>query len=216
MTSFFLGHYTDGSFVQEQIGFQELVSLIKGTSIVSLADWNEYIEFGLSENLMLRITKDGGVFSDVQTTVLSTLNSEDGSPVRAQLINDGEEPSVQLLEERLYNLRQVYAIILLLETGRSEELAELLLKNPGADVEQELLNIDERLHIQAAGPGSLWVVLQTAYKKISSAPQFALNMLSLVYGEGRQLLLRRARASTIKQEEEARAAWSNPLELLHH
>ena len=102
----------------------------------------------------------------------------------------------------MHSLRQVYAIMVLLMTERGEELAAALRADPNVDLEQVLLRDDERLFLQAAGPGTWWV---TALTKIGKAPQKALNTLSLVYGEGRDMLLERVRAATDLKKEEVEA-----------
>jgi hypothetical protein len=171
--------------------FADFVSIVKGTSIVSLADSDGFIEFGLSESLMIRIESDER--GTLRVTVISTLNPDEVSPARIQLVAEDEEPSAALVENRLHNLRQFYAITLLLNRERGEELAAALRRNPDVDLEQLLLRDDERLYLQAAGRGTWWV---TAVTKIGKAPQAALNTLSLVYGEGREMLLERVRAGT--------------------
>jgi len=113
--------------------FPTLVSVVKGTSIVSLADSDQFIEFGLSENLMMRIeSSEGGALN---VSLSSTLNADEVRPVRLQLVNDDEEPGAALVERRLHSLRQVYAITLLLDAGRQEELAAALLSRPGIMVD---------------------------------------------------------------------------------
>lgn len=180
--------------------FATLVSVIKGTSIVSLADSDRFIELGLSENFNLRI--EGGERGTLNVSVVSTLNRDETAPARLQLIAEGEEPSAALVEGRLHSLRQVYAIMLLLNSRRGAELAAALRADPNVDLEQVLLRDDERLYLQAAGPGSWWV---TALTKIEKAPQKALNTLSLIYGEGRKMLLERVRAATDLKNEEVEA-----------
>ncbi len=183
--------------VAQKIGFATLVTLIKGTAIVSLADSDEFVEFGLSERLMIRIASDDDE-DTLRISIFSTLNSDDVVPARLQLINDGEEPTANLLERRLHSLRQVYAILLMLDTGRGEQLAGYLRKDPEFDLERWSLKEDEHLLLQAAGPGSWWV---TALTRLKGAPEQALNGLSLIYGEGRSLLLERVRAGTkIRQQ----------------
>ena len=193
-----------------RIDFSTLVSLIKGTSITSLADSDEFIEFGLSERMNIRL-ENGEDDGPVQISLFSTLNVDDVSPVRLQLINDGEAPAAALVERRLRGLRQVYAITLMLDAGRGEELATVLLENPDADLEQSLLRDDERLYLQEAGSGSWWVVALT---KLKGAPEKALNGLSIFFGEGRSLLLERARAGTqIKIQEAERQRDQRIIEL---
>ena len=74
-------------------------------------------------NIRLENGEDDG---PVQISLFSTLNVDDVSPVRLQLINDGEAPAAALVERRLRGLRQVYAITLMLDAGRGEELATVL------------------------------------------------------------------------------------------
>ena len=196
MSKIFVIDHTSGS--RYEIDFPTLVSLIKGTSITSLADADDFTEFGLSARMNIRfgIGKDN---HSLQISLFSTLNKDDVPPVRLQLINDDEKPTAALVERRLHGLRQVYAITLLLDAGRGDELAAALLKSPDADLEQSLLHGDEHLYLQEAGPGSWWVVALT---KLKGAPEKALNGLSLFFGEGRSLLLERVRVGTkIKQQE---------------
>lgn len=197
MSIIFVVEPRDGSTYR--IDFSTLVELVKGTSITSLADSEQFIEFGLSERMNIRFEsgKNGG---PVQISVFSTLNADDIPPVRLQLINDGEEPAAWLVEKRLHSLRQVYAITLLLDTGRGEELAAALLKDSDIDLERTLLRSDELLYLQEAGSGSWWVVAVT---KVKGAQEKALNGLSLFFGEGRSLLLDRVRAGTQIRQQEA-------------
>jgi len=183
-----------------QTGLATLVSIIKGTSIVSLAHSERFIELGLSENLMLRIEGDEGL--TVRVTVISTSNADEVPPDRLQLVSDGEESTAALVEDRLHSVRQIYAILLLLYSERQEELASALIKNPAADLERYLIRQEDRLYVQAAGPGSWWITVLT---KIGGAPQAAINTLSLIYGEGRRMLLERVRAATDLKFEEVEA-----------
>jgi len=61
------------------------------------------------------------------------------------------------VEERLRSLRQVWAIVYMLNDGREEALAAAIRENPNIDVEKSLLKDDYRLRLQAAGPGSWFV-----------------------------------------------------------
>jgi hypothetical protein len=183
--------------------FPDLVDLLKGSTVISLADSERFIEFGLSENLLLRI--EAGERGGLQVTVMSTLNLDDTPPARLRIVEEGEEPSAALVERRLHSLRQVYAIIYLLNAGREEELAAALRENPSLDIEQQLLKDEERLYLQAAGPGSWWVTVITTLKGATS--RATLNTLSLLYGEGRTMLLERVRTGTdaLKQDTRAKA-----------
>jgi hypothetical protein len=120
------------------------------------------------------------------------------APVRVQLVGQKEEPSALLVEQRIHNLRQLYAITYLLNDGRHDELADELYKNPKLDLEF-LLKEHERLFVQAAGPGSWWI---TILSKVKGTGQLSLNTLSLLFGEGRQLLMERVRIGTAMKQEE--------------
>jgi hypothetical protein len=133
-----------------RIDFATLVSLVKGTSITSLADSEQFIEFRLSERMNIRF-ESGEDEGPVQISLFSTLNADEVPPTRVQLINDGEEPTAARVERRLHSLRQVYAITLMLDAGRGAELAVTLLENPDVDLEQSLLREDEQLYLREAG-----------------------------------------------------------------
>lgn len=180
--------------------FAELVELLKGATITSLLDADRFIEFGLSEDLNLRMeAADNGT---VQITVFSTLNADNVPPTRLRIVEESEEPTAALVEERLRNLRQAYAIIFALYADREDALAKVLQDNPAADLELKLLSDDERLMLRAAGPGSWWV---TVLSKIRGTGTATLNTLSLFYGEGRTMLLERVRAGTALKQEEVEA-----------
>lgn len=180
-----------------EIDFGTFVSIINGSTIVSLAGSDGFIELGLSENLQIHI--ESGINGGLHVSVYSTLNPEDIAPVRLRVIAEGKEASAALVEKRLYAIRQIYAIAYLLNKDQEAVLMRGL--NMGGEFDfEELLSIEERLYIQAAGPGSFWVTIAS---KIAGAGQKALNTLSLIYGEGRELLLRRIRAVTEKMESEA-------------
>lgn len=166
-----------------------------------MADADRFIEFGLSEILMLRI--ESGERGRLQVTIMSTHNLDDTPPARLRIVDESEEPSAALVEHRLHRLRQVYAIIYLLNAGREGELAAALRENPSVDIEQQLLKDEERLYLQAAGPGSWWVTVITTLKGATS--RTTLNTLSLLYGEGRTMLLERVRAGTDSLKQDVRA-----------
>jgi hypothetical protein len=195
MSRYFIADPRSGK--SNEIAFSDAVTLLKGTSILSLADAEGFLELGLSENLLLRI--EGRESGTLNAAIISTLNPDEIAATRLQLIADGEEPSAALVEHRLHNLRQVYAVAYLLNDGRGEELANAVRNNPGIDVEQSLLKEYERLYLQAAAPGS-WFV--TAITKVRGAGQAALYGMGALYGEGRGLLLERLRTANKIQAEE--------------
>jgi Xaa-Pro aminopeptidase len=177
--------------------FATLVSVIKGTSIINATNSDRFIELGLTEHFVVRI--DNMEIGALRVNLVSTLSPNEISPARVQLVAEGEAPNAARVEQRLRNLRQVYAIIFLLNAGRADELASSLRKNPNTDLE-DLVPQEERLYLEAAGPGTWWV---SVFTRIKGAGQKALNTLSLIYGEGRELLLRRVRAETVGKEADA-------------
>ena len=191
MSRFFIYH--PRSDEREEIDYYTFISIIKGTSIMSLGDSDEFTEFWLSENLLLHIES---VENSPYVSILSTLNPDEIAPIRIQLFAEEEEPSAAEVEQRLHSLRQMYAIVFLLNEGREGELAKMIARNPDSDLE-ELLDKNERLYLQAAVKGSYFVTLLT---KIKGSSQKALNLLSCLSSEGRALLMRRVRADTVKIE----------------
>ena len=108
-----------------QVDFSTLVSLVQGTSIVSLADSKEFMELGLSENLNVRFQATEG--QPINVTIFSTLNEGETSPVRLQLASEKEAREAALIEGRLRSMRQVYAMLVMLAAGRGKELAEYVI-----------------------------------------------------------------------------------------
>jgi hypothetical protein len=55
-------HFGRAPFVSQESNFLQFVELVKGRSIVSLADGDDFLELGLSGNIMVHISK-GGILS---------------------------------------------------------------------------------------------------------------------------------------------------------
>jgi hypothetical protein len=183
-----------------EIDFSLFVQIVKGMTVTSAAssDDMKYLEFGLSENFNLNVRQDED--GDIVVQLFSTLNLDDIPPLRLQIVSDDEEASAETLERRIRLLRQTYAIGLLVNTGRAEQISDLLSKDPNADIEASLLNEEEKLYIKSAGPGSFWV---TVLIKSKAGYKTAAALFSTFYDEGRELLLRRMRANTVLKELEA-------------
>jgi hypothetical protein len=86
---------------------------------------------------------------------------------------------------------------MLVNSGRSAELASLLERDPDADIEAALLGQQDRLYIVSAGPGSFWITL---ISKSKASYRTAATLFSVMCDEGREHLLRRIRANTILKE----------------
>lgn len=198
MAQLSLGLFEQGSEVE--VDFIDLFSLIKGMSIKSAADWGEgRFEIGLSGGLLLRIfqTPDG-----LSLNVVSTINKDEISPLILVLPSETERPSAGDLEKRLHGLRQLYAIVYLLDRndtrlGLFEKYAE---ENIYFDIESACLGPDERLYIESFAPGS-WIT--TIWTKTKEAKSALTLLAGTVYREGRENMLRRIKAETRIKEVEA-------------
>jgi hypothetical protein len=175
---------------QIELDLAALVTLIKGSSITSMAHADQFFELGLSDALNLRIQADNG---EIDILLFSTLNKGDLPPVRLQVIAGDEVPTAEAFEKRIHALRQLYATAFLIDAGRADEIAQALDQNPDTDLEASLLEENDRLFIRAASTGSFWITVLTKTKT-------AFSTLSLIgplfYDEGRQALLSRLRATT--------------------
>ena len=187
------------------IGFEQFIDITHGLSISSGAanaptsTGSDFIELGLSRTFNLRIEAGSG---DVIVSLIPTLNDGDFPPVRVELIGEGETVTAELLEHRLYNLRQVYAIALLVQEGREEALSEVLRGNSSADIEKALISREDKLLIQEATPGSLILSILATTKKTYTAILYA---CSVPFSEGRLALMGRVNAATALAELEVKA-----------
>jgi len=114
MTRFTLGAYETQT--ASPVDFSQVVEVVKGRSITSLADWGgNRFELGLSGNVMLRIFASG---ADIEVNCYSTQNQND--PLASALLL-GEMPqaaSVWQLEAKLRGLRTAFGIFYLLSSER--------------------------------------------------------------------------------------------------
>jgi hypothetical protein len=170
---------------QFMLDFAELVTLIKGSSIKSMAIGDDFFELGLSDSFNLRIQGQPDI------SLISTLNKGERPPVKLRIIAQGKTPTAEDVEKRIYSLRQLYAIAFLVNAGRTKEYAILRI-NLSANFEARL-NKKDRLFITAASEGSFWI---TVLAKTGAAFKSLSSILPLFYDEGRQALLERMRATT--------------------
>lgn len=175
---------------QIEIDLATLVTLIKGSSITSVAHANLFFELGLSDAFNLRIDTDTG---KADVFLYSTLNEGQRPPVRLNIIADGDLPTAEAVEKRIHSLRQLYATAFLLNAGRADEVAHALEQNPDTDLETSLLRERDRLFITAASKGTFWI---TAFTKTKAAFKSLSLIGPLFYDEGRQAPLERLRATT--------------------
>jgi hypothetical protein len=166
------------------IEFAQLLSIIKGRSIVSAADWgSDQFELGLSGGAMIRwfATKDG-----FRINVLSTVNEGEIPPIVLSLGDMPQRVQISVLEHKLRGLRTLYAIFLLAQTDRLREVEAYVTRHPHGDIDRALIGPEEALYIESLSYGSWLVALWTGTKS-------AFNALTavggLVFARGREAFI---------------------------
>lgn len=187
MADYSIGAYEMGEAYATD--FQSVLSIIKGRSIISSADWgNDRFELGLSGNLMLRFfrTEDGTTIN-----LISTQNLDENPSLVVDLGDMEKRVPISVIEKKLSGLRTLYAIFYLIYNDRHEELQSYLIKHPQGDIEQALLSKDEQLYIESISYGSwvltVWSKTKKAYKAISS-------VAGLAFDRGREAFLSKLEA----------------------
>lgn len=175
---------------QIELDLGALVTLIKGSSITSMAHAEDFFELGLSDAFNLRIHASNG---EADILLFSTLNEGEYPPVRLGIMADDGIPTAEALEKRIHSLRQLYATAFLIDAGRADDVAEALAQNPETDLEASLLKEEDRLFIRAASTGSFWI---TAITKTKTAFSTLSLIGPLFYDQGRQAVLSKVRATT--------------------
>lgn len=170
--------------------FEEFVSIVKGRSIVSAADWgNERIELGLSGGAMIRFFGSPINYSEVN--VIQTTNPDDIPPLLISLGDMPQRVPLATVERKLRGLRTLYAIFFLYHSDRIGDLVRFLEQTPDGDIEQSLLSDEDALHIESISYGSwvlaVWAKTKAAYKAISSAA-------GLAFDRGREAFLSKMEA----------------------
>lgn len=187
MADYSIGAYELGEVLVTD--FQSVLSIIKGRSIVSAADWgNDRFELGLSGNLMLRFfrTEDG-----TSINLISTQNSDENPALVVDLGDMQQRVPISVIEKKLNGLRTLYAIFYLIYDDREKELQSYLIKHPQGDIEQALLSKDEQLFIESISYGS-WVV--TVWSKTKKAYKAITSVAGLAFERGREAFLSKMEA----------------------
>lgn len=175
--------------------FEDFLGLVKGGRISSAAargkgsKGEDFIEFGISEMFNLRIS----TYNKSLQVMLIPLSAHEFPPVQMKIIEDGENVTAELLERRLHSVRQIYAIALLIENGKENELSSFLEKNKSGDIERELIPENDKLLVKEAIPGSLWISFIAKSKATYKA---LLYVCAVPYARGRDALLGRLEAGT--------------------
>ena len=187
------------------ISFEQFVNIAKGLSISSAAAASEdgigpdFLELGLSKAYNLRMQAQG---DRLAVSLVSTLNKGEFAPVIVEIISHGETVTAELLEHRLHHLRQVYALVFLVENGQISEVAHLLRQQPLADLERDLIAEGDKLVILEATPGSLYLLLIAKSKKAHRALRYA---CAVPFSRGREALLGKVEAGTALAQLEVEA-----------
>jgi hypothetical protein len=175
---------------QIEIDLATLATLIKGSSITSVAHADLFFKLGLSDAFNLRIDTNN---AKADVFLYSTLNEGQRPPVRLNIIADGDLPTAEAVEKRIHSLRQLYATAFLIDAGRADAVTQALEQNPDTDLEASLLKEEDRLFITAASAGSFFITVLTKTKAAFSTLSL---IVPLFYDQGRQALLSRLRATT--------------------
>jgi hypothetical protein len=181
------------------VDYHSFAGLVNGSSIVRAEYTDSYLQINMSNNLSFVVQADA---KDIN--ILLSADPDPYMPsARIRLLAQDEEPFASLINLRLWHVRQLYAILALLDDDRLKDAAGQLKSNPYCDLES-LLSADERLRIIGAGQGSFFLDFATkAYDKIKKSPRAALNAIALIFSEGRTLVLRNVKAGTRIREAEA-------------
>jgi len=196
MASFSIGAFE----MQEAFAadFSEVLSIVKGRSIVSAADWGkERFELGLSGNLMLRFfkTEDGMLIN-----LISTQNAEENPSLVIDLGDMQQRIPISIIEKKLNGLRTLYAAFYLIYDNRHQELEDYLKYKPEGDFCEELLGEDEQLFIESISYGS-WVV--TVWSKTKKAYKAISSVAGLAFERGREAYLLKLEADARFKNSEA-------------
>jgi hypothetical protein len=165
--------------------FEEFMGVVKGSSIVSMADWsNDRIELGLSGSRQLRVSHSDG---RLQVNVFSTANPEDPIAIPLSLGEMPQRVQARLVEKKLRGLRMAYAILFLIEVERFASLEHFIAIHPYGDIETRLLAPEERLQIESISYGS-WIV--NVWVRSKAGVRALGNVVTLAFGRSREAWLR--------------------------
>ncbi|MEJ1960022.1 MAG: hypothetical protein WDO56_00105 [Gammaproteobacteria bacterium] len=198
MTQYFIARVGQPN---EQVDFDMFSAIVEGTAILRTVQRDRGVELELSEGLRLRVIPENGRIS----AIVETREQEASAPVvRVQLISGKTPPEAALIEKRLGNLRQAYALVFMLVNEQYDTL-DAAAKSGTRDFE-DFLAEEDRLAIEAAGQGSFWVALRKVGVAAGKAPKAALFTLSALFKDGRRLLLKYVESQTDEKVSQAALA----------
>lgn len=179
--------------------FAEFISLVKGRSIISAADWDGgRFELGLSGGTMVRFHqgRDG-----IEINFISTINPGEIPPLLLSLGDMPAQVPISIIEKKLHGLRTLYAIYHLAYSDRLGDLTSYLIRHPHGDIEQALIPEEESLRVESISYGSwklaVWPKTQKGFEALSS-------VVGLAFKEGRQLFIENLKAQTRINQSDAR------------
>jgi len=200
MAKFTIGEHEFGEVLQSN--FEEFISIVKGRSIVSAADWGEErFELGLSGDLMVRFfkTDDGTAIN-----LISTRNPDENPSLVIVLGDMPQKIPISVIERKLHGLRTLYAIFYLIYDERARELESYLIRHPQGDVERALLTVEEQIYIESISYGSwiltVWAKTKKAYRAISSVAGLAFERSREAFFRKTEAEARLIEAQADKQE----------------
>ncbi|MBW8050075.1 MAG: hypothetical protein FVQ77_06995 [Cytophagales bacterium] len=194
--------FTIGAYELEQAtatNFADIISIIKGRSIVSGADWEQgdRFELGLSGNLMLRFFRTD---TNMTVNLISTRNKDENPTLVIDMGDMGQRVPISVIETKLNGLRTLYAIYFLIHNDRAQELQSYLIQHPQGDIEKALLKEDEQLYIESISYGS-WIL--TVWGKTKKAYKAIVSTAGLVFVRGREAFLSKLEADSRLKNAEA-------------
>lgn len=167
---------------------EEFSSILKGRSIIEVNDLGEQsFQLGLSGDIRLNVNVGAG--ATLLKNIVASKNDIDTPSITMDLGDMKRRVPIAVMTTKLDALRTLYAIIFLLQNNRSTELESFLLAQPNGDVEQSLLDADERICIESISYGSFVAVLSSGAK----AAYKALILLGgLVFVRYREAFIKKA------------------------
>jgi hypothetical protein len=145
--------------------FPNFIELVKGRSIVSLADGGDFLELGLSGNIMVHISK-GLLSGGLEVNCFSTRNPDEPQAFALSLGTMPQVIPAWQLETKLRGLRTAFGLFLL-ANSEDKQLVGYLRQHPFADIDR-LLG-DEALEIESLSYGSLVAVVRSKAKQAMDA-----------------------------------------------
>jgi hypothetical protein len=197
---------SDGIFGERESDFEWFVQVVKGRSIVSLAEQGpNVLEVGLSGDVMIRIRAEpkGWPGEPDEGFILTVVSTRNSTEPRSFALSLGEMPQgvpAWQLESKLRGLRTAFGI-LYLANSENRVLTQYLRQHPYGDLDR-LLG-DDGLQIESLSYGSWVAVLRSKGKQ---AVEAILALATIVFPRSRDALLKKLEAEAELKDIEAKRA----------